>query len=581
MRMRLFPMVMVGALAAPVAIGACGSTPPKTGEIAPPDASTTDAAVAPTDGPISVDAAIDASVDATDAPLGGEGRDPVDCDEAKRLKSHIGCDFWPTVNANNVWSIFDYAVVVLNNGTTTATVTVTGPSAFNKQVQVPAGELKTIYLPWVPALKGPDVNEQGTSVAMTASVLAPGGAYHLVSTVPVTVTQFNALQYKPVGGENASGGPKDWSSCPGKGSGSSPPCFSYSNDASLLIPSTAMTTSYRVASYKGWSLPEIPNPLPSLPPTPRQEVTGTQLTITATADDTVATVRLSATARVLAGGAGLPATNGGGTMTITLAKAGDVAELVTEIGDRFDLSGSLITSTKPVQVLVGSPCVSLPARKSACDHIEESLLPAEALGKRYVVTTPSGPKGTPVQHWVRFVGNRDATTLTYAPSKPAKCPATLQAGEVADCELVTDNFEVTGSQEFAVVTLQVSAEELGAATELNRGDPSLSTFVPVEQFRTRYLFAAPDDYDVAFVDIVGDATADIKVDGAAVPAARFTAIANGYGVYRVRLGAGKGGAHLIEAVKPVGIQVLGYGANTSYQYPGGASLKLISSPPAP
>jgi len=579
MRTRLLPFLLLSALATPISLGACGATPRPGGEFDPPDATAGDATVAPVDGQSFVDSSFP-TPDGSVLPPGGETRDPVDCDEAKRTKSYVGCDYWPTINANNVWSIFDFAVVVSNTGANPATVTVTGPAAFSKQVTVPAGELKKIYLPWVPALKGPDTNEQGSATPMTASVMAAGSAYHLVSSVPVIVTQFNALEYKPAGGEAPGGGPKNWSSCPGKGNGTSPPCFSYSNDASLLLPSTAMTTNYRVASYLGWTIPETPSPIPFFPPTPREEIMGTQLTITATEDDTVATVRLAAKAKVLGGG-GLPATNGGGTMTVTLAKAGDVAELVTDKGDRYDLSGSLITSTKPIQVIVGLPCVNVPATKSACDHVEESVLPAETLGKRYIVTMPSGPKGGAVKHWVRFVGNRDNTTLTYAPSRPAKCPATLQAGEVVDCELVTANFDVTGTEEFAVVTLQVGAEELGSATELNRGDPALSTFASVEQFRTKYLFLAPDDYDVAFVDIVGDAASDIKVDGATVPASSFTAIANGFGVFRVRLGAGKGGAHTLEAAKPVGIQVLGYGANTSYQYPGGLNLKLISIPPVP
>jgi hypothetical protein len=49
----------------------------------------------------------------------------------------------------------------------------------------------------------------------------------------------------------------------------------------------------------------------------------------------------------------------------------------------------------------------------------------------------------------------------------------------------------------------------------------------------------------------------------------------------VKLGAGKGGAHTLESTRPVGLQILGYGANTSYQYPGGLNLKLISIPPVP
>ncbi len=582
MRLRFLPAALVASLVGPVVVAACGSDR-SPGEFDPPDSSPVDAAVTPADGQTFPDGGFTPGDGAI--PPTGVTRDPVDCDEAKATKSYVGCDYWPTVNANNVWSIFDFAVVVSNTGTNLAKITVTGPNAFSRQVDVPAGELKKIYLPWVPALKGPDFDARTASTPLPASVFAAGGAYHLVSSVPVIVSQFNALQYRPVGGEGAvpDGGagdagppPKDWSSCPAPQA----QCFSYSNDASLLLPSTAMTTNYRVAGFKGWTVPEVPSPIPFFPPTPKTDVMGTHLTITATQDDTVATVRLSTAGTILAGGS-IPATNGGGTVTVTLPKAGDVAELTTPIGAQFDLSGTLITSTKPIQVISGLPCLNVPANKGFCDHVEESVLPAETLGKRYVVNTPSGPKGGAVKHWVRFVGNRDNTTLSYTPTKPAKCPATLQAGQVVDCELVTESFDVTGSQEFAIVSLLVGASELGSETEANRGDPSLTTYASVEQFRTKYLFLAPDDYDVAFVDIVGEQDAAPKVDGTLVPASAYTVIANGLGVFRVRLGAGKAGAHTLESAKPVGIQVVGYGANTSYQYPGGLNLKLISIPPVP
>ncbi len=567
MRLRAIHLLGLGAFFVPLAIAACGGSTRQPAQFEDGSASGPDGGVVPGDG----QSFPDVTFDGAPPPPPTETRDPLDCAEAKSSKSYVGCDYWPTVNANIVWSIFDYAVVVSNTGAAAANITVTGPSNFNKQLQVPPGELRKIYLPWVPSLKGQDTNAQGSAVAMTASVMAPGGAYHLVSSVPVIVSQFNALEYKGAGGEAPGGGPKSWASCPGNGGVG---CFSYSNDASLLLPSTAMTNSYRVTGYKGWTAPPI------IPGFPTTDVMGTQITITATQDDTQVTVRLGPNGRVLAGG-GIPATNGNGTITLALAKAGDVAELVTEKGDRYDLTGSLVTSTKPIQVIAGMPCVNVPADRGACDHIEETVLPAETLGKHYIVNSPSGPRGGPVQHWVRFVGNRDNTVLTYAPSRPGRCPTTLNAGDVVDCELVTQNFDVQGTQEFAVESLLVGAEALGAQTELNRGDPSLTNFVSVEQFRTKYLFLAPDDYDVTFVDIVGEAAADVKIDGAPVPASAFAAIANGLGVYRVKLGPGKNGAHLLESVKPVGIQVVGYGANTSYEYPGGLNLKLISAPPPP
>ena len=58
-------------------------------------------------------------------------------------------------------------------------------------------------------------------------------------------------------------------------------------------------------------------------------------------------------------------------------------------------------------------------------------------------------------------------------------------------------------------------------------------------------------------------------------------LSNNYVVVRAPLGGGVGGAHVLTSDKPVGIQVVGYGAYTSYQYPGGLNLTLIAPPPPP
>jgi hypothetical protein len=192
--------------------------------------------------------------------------DPTTCTAAASSHSYIGCDYWPTVTANNVWSIFDFAVVVANGQTTQASVTVTGPSSTNQTVTVDPGSLTKIYLPWVAPLKGADTDSCGLAVPLgqtpaggtnsgtPASVLARAAAYHLVASVPVTVYQFSALEYAPTGGPPG----KDWSTCPGTttacpitegGDGMPITCFSFSNDASLLLPSTAMTGNYRVTGH--------------------------------------------------------------------------------------------------------------------------------------------------------------------------------------------------------------------------------------------------------------------------------------------------------------------------------------------
>ncbi|WP_437674712.1 IgGFc-binding protein [Sorangium sp. So ce131] len=488
--------------------------------------------------------------------------DPKTCAEAASLKSYIGCDFWPTVTANNVWSIFDYAVVVANAGEEAAEIEVMRDGSAVAQAEIAPNSLGKIYLPWVPELKGPDMDKCSSSVPMTSSVRVNGGAYHLVSTRPVTVYQFNALEYKGEGGPTG----KSWSSCPGNSvcpsDGAAIGCFSFSNDASLLLPSTAMTGNYRITGKEGWVNAEI----------------GGYMTITGTKDDTTVTVQVAEDGWVLAGG-GIPETGGGGIFTFELGE-GDVVEILSD--PYSDLSGSLVTATKPIQVLTGMSCTQSPYGVFACDHIEESVFPAETLGKNYFVTVPTSPGGQVIGHVVRLYGNVDGTRLSYPSGRPDGAPTTLNAGQVVDLTVVRRDFEISGDHEFAVSSFMLGAAlaDPNATVSQQKGDPSQSLATAVEQYRTKYVFLAPSDYDESYVDIVQPVDATITLDGEPV-AERPTQISSGFGITRVPLGPGNGGAHVLTASAPVGIQVIGYGAYTSYQYPGGLNLVAIAPPPPP
>jgi hypothetical protein len=486
--------------------------------------------------------------------------DPKTCEEAASSASYVGCDFYPTVVANSVWNIFDFAAIVANAGSEEARITVTGPGGFTKEAIVGPGRLVKVYLPWVPELKGPEGNECGSGATITATVRANKSAYHIVTTKPVTVYQFNALEYEGKGGP----ADKSWDACPGKKT--CPDifgpigCFSFTNDASLLLPSTAMTGNYRITSTKGAA--GVP----------------TYVAITGTKDNTDVEVILTPKGRILAGG-GLPYTGGGGTAKFKLDQ-GDVIEIVASPGISFDLSGSLVKANKPVQVIAGVGCITNPLGADACDHIEESVFPAETFGREYVVTGPTGADGAKPGHSVRIYGNVDGTMLTYKPKAPPSAPTTINAGQVVDLGVVKDDFVITGSAEFAVGSMQLggSIADPGSFEGLQRGDPSLSMITSVEQYRTKYVFLAPDDYLVNYVDIVAKTGTKVVLDGADLS---IKDSLGDYDVYRVKLGAGPMmvGAHVLTADKPIGIQVLGYGYYTSYQYPGGLNLSAIAPPP--
>ncbi len=501
-----------------------------------------------------------------DIGLGGSvssGGDLVTCEEAAATRTYIGCDFWPTVTDNIVFQTFDFAVAVANSGDAPADVTVERNGMTVGSVQVPANGSGTVYLPWVPELRSAlsPLGECFPMSPLTNTVAAKGGAYHLVSSRPVTVYQFNAIEYK------GSGGPpgKDWSPCPGSICGAIyPGCFSFSNDASLLLPSTAMTGTYRITGQAGWN----------------GATSGTQIgpyvVVTGTADGTSVTVHLAPSAKIMGGG-GVPSTHGGGSVTFSV-NAGDVVEVLGSADS--DFSGSLVQATKPVQILTGISCAESPIGVTACDHMEESVFPAETLGKRYFVSVPTSPKGNLIGHVVRLYGNADSTTLTYPSGQPANAPIKIDAGQVADLGIVAKDFEIVGDHEFAVGSFQLGAKLVDPTTAPSKrqGDPAQSLATAVEQYRKKYVFLAPADYEVSFVDVVQPMSATLTLDGIPV-GIKPVAVSSGFGVARLLLGGGNGGAHLLTATAPVGIQVLGYGTYTSYQYPGGLDLDAIAPPP--
>jgi hypothetical protein len=192
---------------------------------------------------------------------------------------------------------------------------------------------------------------------------------------------------------------------------------------------------------------------------------------------------------------------------------------------------------------------------------------------------PTNARGKPIGHVVRIFGNVNNTTLTYPAGTPANAPSIISAGEVHDLGTVKKNFYVLGDHEFGVTSYMLgsSLSDPGHMLDSN-GDPAQSNIQAVEQYRTKYIFLAPNDYNVSYADIVAPSVAKVVLDGKQVTKSP-TSISSGFGILRVKLGPGKGGAHVLESDKPVGLQVMGFGFATSYYYPGGLNLILIAPPP--
>ncbi len=510
---------------------------------------------------------------------------PTTCADAVANRTYVGCDFWPTVVYNPVYSVFDFAAVVANAGATPANITVVRGTATATAVVQP-GSLQQIKLPWVVELKGADFDAKTLGARPTKSVRVDGGAYHLTSDVPVTVWQFNPVEYKKDAAELAS----EMRACtypPNASNSDGTNCESVSADASLLIPSSALTGNYRVTSKSAF-------PISSTDGTGVSDAAG-GFTITATQDSTHVKIQL---ADAMAAGTGVTAGKQGDVVEFDV-NAGDVLELLSQPAPyadmrHSDISGSIVNATKPVQLIGFNPLTSVPSSPipmpgSCCaDHLEETVLPAEVLGKDYVVASPSTHKGTNAGHFVRFFGNFDGTTLNYRGTPPVGAPSTLSAGQIVEVDTSTPatpaspGFEVVGDKPFALTSIMKSGTVQNGCNdgpECYIGDSSMSDEVAVEQFRKDYIFLAPDDFAFNWADVLVPTGATVTLDGAPLAGIKES-VTGDWSVVRVQLmGGTTSGAHRLSSNLPIGLQVMGYGHATSYYYPGGLNLTVIAEAP--
>jgi hypothetical protein len=504
------------------------------------------------DGSGFVDFECDATQGMTCTPGGCTGA----CSPSTLGPSYIGCDYYPTVTWNGVlekW--FDFAATVANAGDKPAHVTVTRKDQPVADVTIAPKSLEVVKLPWVLDLKGVE-SGSGVYVSLpTQSVLSTGGAYRLRSDNPVTVYQFNALEYQNTAAPTSPTCQDTQTCCPDPNSAGG--CFSYSNDASLLLPVTALTPNYVIGGYREAS--QLLSAMYDF------------AAIVATQDDTEVTFRPTS---YVAAGAGINSGGPGKAQTITLNR-GDVFEL---LNGGTSLSGTAMWSNdKPFQVISGMPTAVIPDGIHASDHIEEVALPAEALGRDYIVSVPTTPLGKRIQT-VRLQPSHDPVTLHFDP--PDIHPSvTVQTYEALEIVGVDRDFRVYGDGPFVASQFMhgegVGPQQDGAA---GAGDPSQGLAVPTAQFRTQYVFLAPNSYDQNYVNVIAPAGAVVELDGVNIPDNEFEPVgASGMSVARHALDRAE--FHSIESSQPFGIEIYGYGQYTSYMYPGGLDVKRFSPPP--
>jgi hypothetical protein len=504
---------------------------------------------------------------------GGDGFCDDACGRAEAAKSNVGCEYWPSPIANTSeldGTVFDYRVVVANpSATDPANVRVTRGATVAAMQTVPPGGLAEIRLPWI----------EGQSLALSATgwqaFTTPNGAYRLTSDRPVTVMQFNPFEYAQ---------------------GSS---FSYTNDASLLLPQHVLTGDYVGASYlplsrtTGTTGGFLPMPPTSLKYPGYIAIVGTTPTPTTVA------IALSGNAAADRGGR-WPATPRGGTITFTLAR-GEVAHVLAAVPPDcrpgspgyqrveyectfgicnyfdvcreadFDLTGSRIAADQPVVVYGGHACAYIPNSAQACDHLEAQLPPIQTWGRTFE-SAPMVDPATPRPNVVRVAAAFPGTSVTVEPATFA-APRTLGQGEWMEFE-VSGPFRVSADK--AIQVTQYMVGQYYGGMDARRGDPAMTILVPREQFRSDYTFVTPTSYNPgtngqSFVLVSRPPGLAITLDGGPLSTTWQPIGDRELGIVPVA-----GGTHTMRASEPFGIILYGLGSFTSYAAPGGLNLEQIT-----
>lgn len=304
-------------------------------------------------------------------------------------------------------------------------------------------------------------------------------------------------------------------------------------DAFLGLPVDILGTSYINLGYRNG----------------RVTTAGTQLGIVATENATTVTITPTASAGARAGG--IP-------FNIVLNQ-GQTYQLRT-VGGAADLSGSIITSNRPIAVFGGHQCTNIPFSFGFCDHIVEQLPPTTTWGKAFV----SMPLATRLGgDTFRILASKNNTQVSIN----GAVVATLQRGQFHE-QLIAVPATIVASEPVLVAQYSNSTEFDGVTS-----DPFMMLIPPFEQFLAGYTVTTPaSGFATNFINVVAPnaAVGAITLDGAVVPTTSFTAIgASGFSGAQLPVGVG---THNLAGPLPFGTFMYGFDSFDSYGYPGGQSL---------
>lgn len=236
------------------------------------------------------------------------------------------------------------------------------------------------------------------------------------------------------------------------------------------------------------------------------------------------------------------------------------------------LTGSFVTSDKPVSVFSGNQCTNVPNGAGYCDHLMEQIPSVSSLSTQYLLarTPRTGTNGDVF----RVVATESGTEVKVN----NVVVATLAAGQVYEGRVGVNGAVVDASKKVLVAQYLVGQTQGSGTT-----DPAMTIVPGSDQWLKSYVFATPSgtaDFPTDYVTIVVK-TADIgttKVQGNPISASNCVNMGNGYSYCNIDVSA-TSGAFGITSDNPFELLLSGYGDYDSYFTYGGAAFAPGASDP--
>jgi IgGFc binding protein len=349
-----------------------------------------------------------------------------------------------------------------------------------------------------------------TAVVLTANETVEAKGIHLTSQSPVSVHVVS---------ENAT-----------------------SADGYLAFPTPGLGTKYYVMSYAS------------------SRYSGSEFAVVASQNNTTVSITPSAA------GATKPAD----VAFTVLLNSGETYQLANPANT--DMTGTLVTSDKPVAVFSGHRCADVPSGVGYCDYLVEQVPDISLWGKTFHTSPFSGRS----RYTVRVIASQNGTTFTTIPS--GLVSNTLNAGQFADI-VMTGAGEIVSNNPVLMAQFMRGYDDETVVTN-KKGDPSMVLITPAEMGMTDATFGV---YGLkgtkgAYMNVVTEtaALATMMLDNVAVDSALFTP-SGGTSIYSVGTIPVAAGAHSLTGTVPFSAFVYDYGISlnaVSYAYPVASKLSF-------